>query len=479
MLRDRRLLALLVAVAPAVVLVPVLFVPIPTLSHVGVEVASYFQTLALAEDGLASYTYLTPLESGAGIHLHAWVSAPLLIAGVTEAGRVVSLLAAVGAALLLWGVGTTLLDWRAGTFAAALIWLHPMFVRFATRWYPEGLGIFLTLAAVYAALRDEGGALWYGLAVAALALGVANHLWEASIALPVTALYLQRRAHARAGGVVAVTVLSIGAIEVVQSFQPPSAKLARNYSVLEHPEFLFRANWLFRDGLTLSTPLETAVSLTVPVAFIALAFLVAATASDPTETRLLLLSWLISGLSILVLLPRGWRYHDYYIWALLAPLALSGGLALSLALDRLAADTRVPAVPAAEIAVTVLVCSALFYGATVELGREGPARHSDISGADDDELRDAGIALATHDVDDASNVTFAGEWHFDEIPPSYLDRPDVVRVLVYGEVVPEGRHLDDGDETPNFVGDPGEIEPDSCTVAVIRDESGVRITPCS
>jgi hypothetical protein len=449
------------------------------MSHVGVEVASYFQTLALVKDGLSSYTYLTPLESGAGIHLHAWVSAPLLVAGVTEAGRVVSLLAAVGTALLLWGVGTTLLDWRAGIFAAGLIWLHPLFVRFATRWYPEGLGLFLTLAAVYGALRDEGGMLWYGAAVAALALGIANHLWEASIALPLTVLYLNRQAHLRIGGVVLATVLSIGAMEAVQSFQPPGAQLARNYSVVAHPKFLFRSNWLFRDGLTLSTPLEAAVSLTVPVTLVALGFLVVAAAANPTETRLLLLSWLVSGLTILVLLPRGWRYHDYYIWALLAPLALSGGLALALSLDRVATHTRIPAVPAGELVVSVLLCSALFYGATVELGQEGPERHSDISWADDDELREAGTALASHDVADASNVSFAGEWHFDEIAPAYLDRPDVVRVLIYGEVPLEGRRLTDGNQSPNFVGGTDEIDPNNCTVAVIRDEDGIHIVRCA
>lgn len=480
MFNDRRLLALLVAVAPAVVLLPVLFVSIPTLSHVGVETASYFQTLALVNDGLASYTYLTPLESGAGIHLHAWVSAPLLVGGITEAGRVVSLLAAVGTALLLWSTGTTLLDWRAGAFAAGLVWLHPMFVRFATRWYPESLGIFLTVVAVYATLHDEGGddRLWYGVGLAALALGVTNHLWEASIALPMTVLYVRRRALARAGGVVLTTGLSIGAVEAVKSLQPPGAQLARNYSVFEHPEQLFRVNWLFQNGLDVSTPLKASVSLTVPLVLVVLVVLVAAAVSDPTETRLLLLSWLASGLTVLVLLPQGWRYHDYYLWGLLAPLALSVGLAFALALDRLAMSTRIPAVPAAELAVFVLLCSALFYGAAVELGRQGPERHADIAWADDDELRQAGTALAAHDVKDASNVMFAGKWHFDEIAPSYLDRPDIVRVLVYGEVPLEGRQLVEGEGTPRFVDGTDEVDSDSCTVAVIRTDDGIRVTPC-
>lgn len=478
MLTDRRLLALLVAVAPAIVLVPVLFVPLPTMSHPGVEIASYFQTLALVTDGLASYTYLTPLESGAGIHLHAWVSAPLLAAGVTEAGRVVSLLAAVGTGLVLWRIGTELLDWRAGIFAATLAWLHPLFVRFATRWYPEGLGILLTAAAVSAALRDDGETRWYALTLAAIVLGITNHLWEASIALPVTVLYLRRWNVARAGGVVVTTVIAVGAVEAIQTFQPPGASLVESYSVFEHPESLLRIDWLFHDGLALSTPLEAAVSLTVPFALVVVALLAIATAMNPTETRVLLLAWLLSGLSILVLLPRGWRHHDYYIWGLMAPLALSGGLALALAIDHLAMRTRIRTVPAAELAVAVLLCSALFYGATVELGEQGPERHSNIEWADDEELREAGTELAAYDVDDPAKVTFAGAWHFDEAAPSYLGRPDVVRVLIYGRVPLEGRRLSDSDDGPRFVGDVDAIDPGSCTVAVIRNGSGVHVVPC-
>ncbi|WP_225332974.1 ArnT family glycosyltransferase [Halomicrobium urmianum] len=474
---DRRRLGLLVAVAPVAVLAPVLTIPLPELDHAGVEIASYYQTFALVEDGLASYTYLTPLETGAGVHVYAWLSAPLFAAGVTEAGRVVSLLAAVGSALLVWGIGRQLLDWRAGTVAAALLWLHPLFARFATRWYPEALGIFLTVAAAYAALRDEGGALWYGLALAALALGIGNHLWEASVALPVTVLYLRRRALARAGGVVAATGLSVGAVEAVQSLQPAGASLVESYSVWNHPGFLLRVDWLFRDELTLATPLEAAVSLTVPLSLVAVAALAVAAIRDPTEPRLLLLSWLVSGLTILVLLPRGWRYHDYYLWALLAPLALSGGLALALAVDRLAAREAVPADAAAELVAVALVCSALFYGAAFELGRTGADRHSEIDWARGEEFRDGGAELAAHDVDDASEVAFVGEWHFDDVPPTYLDRPDVVRVLMYGEVPVEGRKLANASGSPQLVGESA-TNASECTVAVIRNSSGVHAVPC-
>ncbi len=478
---DRRRLGLLVAVAPAAVLAPVLTISLPELDHAGVEIASYYQTFALVEDGLASYTYLTPLETGAGVHVYAWLSAPLFAAGVTEAGRVVSLLAAVGSALLVWGIGRRLLDWRAGAVAAALLWLHPLFARFATRWYPEALGIFLTVAAVYAALRDEGDALWYGLALGTLALGIGNHLWEASVALPVTVLYLRRRALARAGGVVAATGLSVVAVEAVQSLQPAGASLVESYSVWNHPGFLFRVDWLFRDGLTLATPLEAAVSLTVPLAIVAVVGLAAAATREPTEPRLLLLSWLVSGLTILVLLPRGWRYHDYYLWALLAPLALSGGLELALAVDGLAARTAAPANAAdaaAELVAVALVCSALFYGAAFELGRAGADRHSEIDWARGEEFREGGAELAAHDVDDASAVAFVGEWHFDDMPPTYLDRPDVVRVLMYGEVPLKGRKLASADAAPQLVGESGTVNASEGTVAVVRNGSGVHAVPC-
>jgi hypothetical protein len=332
---------------------------------------------------------------------------------------------------------------------------------------------------VYAVLRDEGDTRRYGLALAALALGVANHTWEANVALPLTVLYLRRRAVARAGGVVVTTLGSLGAVEAVQRLQPPGASLVASYSVWRHPEALFRVDWLFQDGLEFASPVEPAVSLTVPVALVAVAALAIATAREPTEAHPLVLTWLLAGLSVLVAFPRGWRYHDYYLWNLLAPLALAGGLGISLATDSLAARTRVRAPTAAELLVVVLLCSAVLYAAAVEVGSSGPARHSEVDWATDDEdYREAGRELATYDVEDPANVTFAGAWHFETIEPSYLDRPDVVRVLVYGRIPLEGRRLAETERWPTFLADGEPVDTDTCRVAVVRNGRGVHVVPC-
>lgn len=453
---EHRYVGYVAAVLPALVLVPALGVPVPTFDHPKVAVAGYFQTLAIVRDGIASYTYLTPYESGSALHLHSLLSAPVLALGWTPAGRVVSLVSAVAAALLAAGIGRRLFDARVGVLAPALLWVHPLFARFATRWWPEALGIALTAGAVYAALRsvggpdrtrrgsqDDGGRAgrrWYALAIGLTALAITNHLWEASIALPLAFLYARRGAYRRAAGVGAATGGTLLFVEAVKSLQPDETNLVRSYAVVHHPDVLFSTEWLFHgDPAPPTDPFAFAVSLTVPLSMLACGYLVGrrlAARGDAPAVEFLLV-WLASGLAILVALPRGWRHHDYYLWALLVPLALTGGVLVASAARALAsaaplASRGIDAGTAARALAAAVIASALVYGAAFEVPA-ARGRYTEAGGTDPGELEEAGRELAATGATDRSRIVFVGAWDhaFNQ----------TVRVLIYGRVPVEEREL--------------------------------------
>lgn len=452
----------IVAVLPAFVLIPILGAPMPTFDHPRVAVAGYFQSLAVLRDGAASYTYLTPYESGSALHLHSLLSVPVLAVGWTPAGRIISYMAAVAAALLVVGIGHRLFDTRVGALAPGLLWAHPLFTRFATRWWPEALGIALTVGAVYAALRSvassggggpagpggrpgPAGRRWYALALMLLALGITNHLWEASIALPLAFLYARCGAYSRTAGVVAAAGGTLLFVEAVKFLQPDETNLVGSYSVVHHPDLLFSTEWLFHgDPAGPTDPFAFAISWTVPLSVLACIFLTRRrliAREDPTTTEFLLV-WFASGLAILVALPRGWRHHDYYLWALLVPLALSAGVFIASASQTLASAAPLVSRGRGEgmdsqtlvtAAVAVVVASALIYGATFETMPVREGRYVDAGGTEPGELVRAGRDLAATNANDRSQIVFVGRW----------DHPfnQTVRVLIYGRVPVEKREL--------------------------------------
>lgn len=140
-----------IAVAlPGVWFITLLDALIPIYFHRPREIAGYFAALAFAREPVRSFFYLTPAESYASLHLHSFLSAPLLALGYHEGGRLVSLLATIATALILYQFVNELTGKRfAGLVAGFGFWVIPFTQRFAYAFQPEALSIALTTAVVY------------------------------------------------------------------------------------------------------------------------------------------------------------------------------------------------------------------------------------------------------------------------------------------------------------------------------------------
>lgn len=273
----------------------------------GRETAGYFQSLAIARDGLASYTYLTPEESLSSIHLHSLLSAPLVEIGYPAGGRLVSLLAAIAATALVallarrWGGDT------AGVLAPGLLWMQPLFQRFASRYWPETISIALTAGALYATARtldatENSHRKWYVASLALIVLGITNHMWEASIALPVALWYASESDYPKAAGVAATTTGSILVVRRIKHWQPAPGSLF-NRALWNHTDAFLSIGWWIEGW---NHPINVFMTFILPCSLLALA----ATAVWAIRTRetapIVLSSWFASGATIPILLAGGY-----------------------------------------------------------------------------------------------------------------------------------------------------------------------------
>jgi hypothetical protein len=324
MIENRRL-QVFIAVFPTAALIPSVTTPLGTYRP-AVEIAHYFQALALLRDGLESYTYLTPAESSGGLHIHSLLSTPLLAAGVRPAGRIVSLVAAAVAVLMLIMLVSRLSSPASGLLAGAFLWAHPLFLRFSSTWVPYILSVSLTIGALLGAVLwvTTQHHRWYVVSLGLLSVGIFNHTWEASIMLPIAVLYANRGYYREIAGVVVTTVLSLAIFVGVRSLQPRGHNLTHSYSLFHRPEVLFSVDWFFHGGFDVWRTWWYFKLLTVPVTLFAIASVGLFYYQTRREDALVIGAWLLSGLSVLVLLPRGWMGHGYYAWGLLAPLATVG-----------------------------------------------------------------------------------------------------------------------------------------------------------
>jgi hypothetical protein len=474
------LLVVVIISINTLILIPFLFIPLPSLLHIGVSSAGYFQTLALVVDGLGSYYYLTPAESGASLHLHSLLSAVLFKIGIFEAGRFVSLLSAIATSTLLALLSVELYNRRVAVLSVALFYVYPLVPIFATRWYPEMLGMALVTAAVAAAVfdRTRGGNIWYIVCLLCIFLGITNHLWEASVAAPVVILYTHRKKATRIPGVVLVTIVSIVFVELVKGLQPKGPDLVSAYSLLSNPRILFSSDWLFHGDIpnAILPPLGFAVSITVPLTLFGLLMTGIWYTRFRTEREALLFAWLGSGLTILILLPKGWIIHDYYLWAVLVPLALFGGLLIErgvkLGIQHI--DVQI-----SKVSIIIFISIFLLVISNIgmyETRRSYMESFTDIRGYDNEELIQTGRELRTVGIEKADNIVFVGNWSSSS---GSIQTAAVRRVLIYGKVLIKDHEFIGGDHTPRYATNMTAVNQSDCSVMIIRSQSEITIEACS
>ncbi len=478
-------LVFVASILPAVVLLPVILSPVPVyLTNPAVEVAGYFQSLAILREPFASYTYLTIQESYAALHLHSVVSAPLLALGVQQAGRVVSVLSTIFAALLLSSIAFRLEGRRAALLAPVLLWIHPITVRISDRWFPETLGIVLTTAAVYLLIRylDEGRERWYYLSLAVVAIAVSNHMWEASILLPMVTLLVYHEKYRKAAGAVAVTGAAIASVWALTLLQPSGASTYTFFGVHNDPLIFLDLSWWNYITKFPTHPLQIARTFTMPLAIAGIGWAGWRAYTTNERKYFLLSSWLASGLSIPVLLHS--MSHIYYLWALLAPLALLGATVIGGNLPK-----TLPAVRSTDmgriVAIVLLLFAVqygLFFETAVFAGTAVPVLSDIDSSATtspnqvaEGEAVEAGQQLQSFDIQQADSVTFVGPW-VQENATRWQGATPATRVLIYGKVHgKEARNLYSKGSS-SFVENKSQIE--DCKAYVEKDGKEVHVGSC-
>jgi hypothetical protein len=498
----------LFAYLPVVGLLPLLAVPIPTHFQATREVGTYFQALAIARDGLASYGYLTVREIPASLHLESVLAAPLVAAGYVEGVRLVSALAALGTVLLVAVVARRLFGAVAAVLAPALLWANPYFYRLAWAAMPEALTVFLTTAAVAATVayvgfgrvpdvpRDTEGSLtfrpdrrWLLVALAALALAVLQHGWAATVAVPIAATLAVTRHRRGTLATLAVTGLALAAVAAIGTLQPAPptrgfAVTATGLGVYLSPEWL--GYWRSQFG---SVPFFLAHGLHLVAGIAAGCYWSYRALRDAAPRVILLATWTASGLVLPFALPGGvLSFDSFYLWGTVAPLTLTAaGLGVA-AVRRFATQAGRTDRPATGtvlgVAVGLLVALALCNAVVVEagVGTEGPDDRIDTRtrttpfDVNAGEGIAAGRALRERDVARLDRVTFVGRWRTGES----VYTGGITRIVVYGGVLPTGTWRVTparADEGPAVVASSDAAT--DCAVMVVRDPNGdVSVRSC-
>jgi hypothetical protein len=123
----------------------------------------------------------------------------------------ISLLAAVCAALRLSANAADLHSRTAASFAPALLWVHPFFLHHAYAYIPETLSIALTNGTILGTVRylNTDDRRWAVATGVVLVLAPMTHMWEASILLPVVGLVALQRQWVAATSFTAVGVAAV------------------------------------------------------------------------------------------------------------------------------------------------------------------------------------------------------------------------------------------------------------------------------
>lgn len=467
--------AILLAFAPTLLFVPAILEPLPMMYYGGRETAFYFISHSIIEMNVRSWLVLTIYESWSSPHLYSLLSVPLVAIGFVEGGRLVSLTCAGVAALAVGYITKHVAGPRGAVIGIGLFWLHPFVVRQSYLYQPEAMSIAFTTGAValtiaYVRSACEERILFVLLSVLFVAPLV--HTWEASVGLPVVAyLGAHRRFHDAVLSAVATGTGVVVSNAMVQ-LQPGGQTQLSGVSVLATGLEIFTdpAWWLLPPGEAMGT---VGISMTVTLvgAVLAMPVLVYVVIRRQDADILLLCSWLVSGLVIIFLLPRGPVRHVYYAWAIVSPMIVLTSVVVS----KLLRDADTSALTTDRKVAVVFLLLITVYAAGVTYGVGGvyegaPVQHADRWGVDADEARQAGIELRSAGVTSPDQIAFVGDWGFNTTEE--VVGTGGTPVLVYSGVMLDYRTAkvahQKGDPLPETV--PNQTVVENATHCVILEE---------
>jgi hypothetical protein len=418
----QRKIVILTALIPSTAVVPFLFSPFPGTYHTHRAIAGYFQALAYWRDPLGQFFYNTPAENLSSIHFHSLLSAPFVGAGFFQGGRLVSLLAAIMASIVVMHITSILIAPRVAPVAGGLLWAHPLFLKFASGFMPEALSIFLTSAALLLLLRGYDSDRWSLRAGGVLLLvpAISTHFWEAAILLPLVALAASYRDWATTAALGVVGSLTIIVNWHVTNLQPSSPNsLVRRYALWQDPTVLLSTQrFWFETARPNTLSLGNILIVTLIASVLACVALLARTIRRRDQSDFILFCWLASGLSVPILLANGYLYHNYYQWGLLAPLSVAGAAITHSIGPRLTESVRQLRVVNYRSLVVGLIAVSLIFSFSFQLGlfagtgapaleRQGAINY--IGDVEYSDLVEAGHQVRSR-TDDPSDIVFVGDW---------------------------------------------------------------------
>jgi hypothetical protein len=454
---------------PIIWLTPLLTRPIPGRYHAAREVAGYFQGLAYVREPFASFFYNTPEENLSSVHFHSLLSGVLTRLGYTEGGRLVSFVAAAVALTVVGYIAYNMFGRVAGITAPFGLIAHPMFIRQATAYQPETLSIALTALAVFLYVRfyDMGDRRLLGYAYVVLIASIMTHLWEAVILLPLVTVSLYYRSFRDAARTASVGVGTVGVLYQITHLQPSNASSLTGYGTMTHGhwQLLFEPTWWLHyfplgESLTgiLTEPLSIMIGITLPLGVVWCVFWMTRALRTWGLEAWLLASWFVSGLAIPLLLSRGFLGHDYYLWGLFVPLALTFGWGVEQTVETVESlNVALPVAPA-NIALAIIVVVGTVPAVNIVAGEA--SEEQSITGDGELPAVEVGKEIRSYGIDDPNKIAFVG---LDSTENVYR-YSFVSRILIYSEILVRGRNT--GVDGPSILNSTDEITDERVVVYV-------------
>jgi hypothetical protein len=220
------------------------------------------------------------------------------------------------------------------------------------------------------------------------------------------------------------------------------------------------------------------VGLMIPLTAISLAAIGYEWLRNPQSNLIFHASWFASGLSIPILLPLGYQLHFYYVWGLLVPLAMAGGLILSRAIKLSGVERAVPNhIPLSSCVAALIVISLTI--SSLGLGTFPAAAYINGEPVKVGELQTSGEKAQSLGVTNSSEITFVGPWGYDGSCKYWNCHNAITRVVIYADLLPKQRSMrPDEPHSPEFADTAQNAT--NCEVMAIYDRESrtVRTKPC-
>lgn len=468
---------------PILLVIPLLTVSIPIPLSPTREIAAYYQSLSVITFGPLPGEHFPVRQSDASLNLYSIIAAPLVDVGYFEAGRLVSYTFSIITTISLVSIIKYISSYRAVYLSPLLLWVNPYFFVFSWTLFPEAVSLGATTSAVALILLyiSEERMLWYIASLFMTVIGVANHGWELVIILPIVSVLLLRGKWKHALFYAAIPVLVGLFIKTVLLTDSTAADTSRFLITSTGPSIFTTIDYWndLLGGLFSGNPFFITRSFHFILGIATVVYW--ALFSDKSQTiSIFMISYAVSGLSIVVLLPGGVT-HFYYLWAVIPPITLTIAVLFSRIISRLEGSIGSPQYVFNTVVAVLLLVAIVQVGVFVHMTDAAGTHTHNVGGvtpipvdAEQKEILTTAKQIREAGVQDPQDIAFVGNWAVG----NNLPRSGIVQIFIYS-----GINLN-GDwyiyEYVHHVNDVQDLDMDRCEVFIKRENSNdLTVHKCS